>query len=49
MRGQPASVYVAMRYWKPFTEDAVAQVRGCEVTMKVIWRWCAASPRALMW
>ena len=25
-RGQPASVYVAMRYWKPFTEDAVAQV-----------------------
>jgi protoheme ferro-lyase len=28
VRGQPASVYVAMRYWKPFTEDAVAQV-GC--------------------
>lgn len=27
VRGQPASVYVAMRYWKPFTEDAVAQVR----------------------
>jgi protoheme ferro-lyase len=27
-RGQPASVYVAMRYWKPFTEDAVAQVQG---------------------
>lgn len=49
VRGQPASVYVAMRYWKPFTEDAVAQVRDCEVTMKVMWRWCAASPRALMW
>ncbi len=25
-RGQPANVYVAMRYWKPFTEDAMEQV-----------------------
>jgi Ferrochelatase len=34
-RGQPASVYVAMRYWKPFTEDAVAQVGS--------WPGCATS------
>lgn len=27
-RGQPANVYVAMRYWKPFTEDAMEQVGG---------------------
>lgn len=25
-KGQPANVYVAMRYWRPFTEDAIAQV-----------------------
>lgn len=30
-RGQPANVYVAMRYWKPFTEDAMEQVRQ--------WAW----------
>ena len=24
-KGQEASVYVAMRYWKPFTEDALEQ------------------------
>ncbi len=24
-KGQEASVYVAMRYWKPFTEDAIEQ------------------------
>ena len=27
-KGQEASVYVAMRYWKPFTEDAIEQVRS---------------------
>ena len=27
MRGQDAHVYVGMRYWYPFMEDAVAQVR----------------------
>ena len=27
-KGQEASVYVAMRYWKPFTEDAIEQARG---------------------
>ena len=26
-KGQEASVYVAMRYWKPFTEDAIEQAR----------------------
>ena len=26
-KGQEASVYVAMRYWKPFTEDAIELVR----------------------
>lgn len=25
-KGTEASVYVAMRYWKPFTEDAIEQV-----------------------
>ena len=25
--GQNAKVYVGMRYWKPFTEDALEQVR----------------------
>lgn len=28
MRGQDAHVYVGMRYWYPFMEDAVAQVRA---------------------
>ena len=27
VRGQDARVYVGMRYWYPFMEDAVAQVR----------------------
>lgn len=36
VRGQDAHVYVGMRYWYPFMEDAVAQVRlaaqpGCRV------------------
>lgn len=26
-KGTEASVYVAMRYWKPFTEEAIEQVR----------------------
>ena len=26
LKGTEASVYVAMRYWKPFTEDAIEQV-----------------------
>lgn len=25
-KGTKASVYVAMRYWKPFTEEAIEQV-----------------------
>jgi len=30
-KGQEASVYVAMRYWKPFTEDAIEQARSDEL------------------
>ena len=26
-RGTDAHVYVAMRYWRPFTEDAVQQIK----------------------
>ena len=35
-KGQDASVYVAMRYWKPFTEDAIAQIKADGVTKLVI-------------
>lgn len=30
-RGLEACVYVGMRYWKPFTEEAIEQVRAQEV------------------
>ncbi|KAK9829844.1 hypothetical protein WJX72_008230 [[Myrmecia] bisecta] len=35
-KGQDASVYVAMRYWKPFTEDAIAQIKRDGVTRLVV-------------
>ena len=31
-----AKVYVGMRYWKPFTEDAVAQIKEDGVTKLVV-------------
>lgn len=31
LKGTEASVYVAMRYWKPFTEDAIEQVHTMPV------------------
>jgi len=35
-KGQPANVYVAMRYWRPFTEDAIAQVKADGVKKLVV-------------
>ena len=45
VRGQDAHVYVGMRYWYPFMEDAVAQVRPaaqpcCRMGYAKIWRSC---------
>ena len=35
-KGQAVSVYVAMRYWKPFTEEAVEQIKRDRVTRLVV-------------
>lgn len=35
-RGQAVSVYVAMRYWHPFTDEAVRQMRYDRITRLVI-------------
>jgi len=35
-RGQDARVYIGMRYWKPFTEDALEQIRGDGVSKLVV-------------
>lgn len=35
-RGVDANVYVGMRYWKPFTEDAVAALRADGVTDLIV-------------
>jgi len=35
-KGQEAKVYVGMRYWKPFTEDAVAQIKADGITRLVV-------------
>ena len=35
-RGVDAAVYVGMRYWKPFTEDAVAALRADGVTDLIV-------------
>ena len=35
-RGIRAKAYVGMRYWKPFTEEAIAQIRADRVTHLVV-------------
>lgn len=35
-KGQDARVYVAMRYWHPFTEDAIEQIKQDRVTRLVV-------------
>ena len=35
-KGQEAKVYVGMRYWKPFTEDAVEQIKADGITKLVV-------------
>ena len=35
-KGTPAKVYVAMRYWRPFTEEAVAQIKRDRITRLVV-------------
>lgn len=35
-RGQPARVYIGMRYWKPFTENALEQIRKDGVAKLVV-------------
>ncbi|KAL5704034.1 hypothetical protein ACHQM5_022510 [Ranunculus cassubicifolius] len=32
----PAKVYVGMRYWHPFTEEAIEQIKRDEITMLVV-------------
>eukprot|EP00240_Pyramimonas_obovata_P001523 CAMPEP_0118934276 /NCGR_PEP_ID=MMETSP1169-20130426/13731_1 /TAXON_ID=36882 /ORGANISM="Pyramimonas obovata, Strain CCMP722" /LENGTH=494 /DNA_ID=CAMNT_0006877159 /DNA_START=282 /DNA_END=1766 /DNA_ORIENTATION=+ len=36
MRGQPVDVYVGMRYWKPFTEDAIQQIKQDRIQKLVV-------------
>ncbi|MCL1472317.1 ferrochelatase [Argonema antarcticum] len=35
-KGQPASVYIGMRYWHPFTEEAIARMKRDRVDRLVI-------------
>lgn len=35
-KGLPANVYVAMRYWHPFTEEAIHQIKRDDITKLVI-------------
>mmetsp|Transcript_4605 Transcript_4605/g.7242 ORF Transcript_4605/g.7242 Transcript_4605/m.7242 type:complete len:571 (+) Transcript_4605:210-1922(+) len=35
-KGQAAEVYVGMRYWKPFTEDATEQIKADGITQLVV-------------
>jgi len=35
-RGVEAKVYVAMRYWQPYTEDAIAQIKQDGITRLVV-------------
>lgn len=39
VRGQDAHVYVGMRYWFPFMEDAIAQV-CCSGARRVVFQAC---------
>lgn len=36
LKGLPSHVYVAMRYWKPFTEEAVEQLKRDGITQLVV-------------
>jgi len=36
MRGHPVDVYVGMRYWKPFTEDAIKQIKQDRIQKLVV-------------
>ncbi|WP_019498038.1 ferrochelatase [Pseudanabaena sp. PCC 6802] len=35
-RGQPVKVYVGMRYWKPYTEEALAQIKQDGITKLIV-------------
>ncbi|MDJ1183979.1 ferrochelatase [Roseofilum casamattae] len=35
-KGQPAKIYVGMRYWYPFTEDAIAEIKKDKIEHLVI-------------
>ena len=35
-RGQDAHIYIGMRYWHPFTEEAMAQIKGDRIQQLVI-------------
>ncbi len=35
-RGQPAKVYVGMRYWNPYTEEALAQIKQDNITKLIV-------------
>jgi ferrochelatase len=35
-RGQTAKVYVGMRYWTPYTEEAIAQIKQDKITKLVV-------------
>ncbi|MEI6379334.1 MAG: ferrochelatase [Cyanobacteriota bacterium ELA615] len=34
--GQPVKVYIGMRYWHPFTEEAIAQIKADQISQVVI-------------
>eukprot|EP00210_Caulerpa_lentillifera_P005050 g4823.t1 len=36
LKGQDADVYVAMRYWHPYTEEAMEQIKGDKITKLVV-------------
>jgi len=35
-KGQPAKIYIGMRYWHPFTEEAIAQIKAEQIQQLVI-------------
>ncbi len=39
-KGLDASVYVGMRYWNPFTEEALEQVGGLGWWLLMVWLCC---------
>lgn len=36
----PAKVYVGMRYWHPFTEEAIEQVGAFHMSITLVWFCC---------